>query len=53
MNPTDELPEGTLQLPPQWSTLAPEVDRAYYLIFWISVAVALAIFVAMAVFLWR
>lgn len=54
MNPTDEsLPEGTLQLPPQWSTLAPEVDRSFMLIFWISVVVALAIFLTVAVFAWR
>ncbi|MBC7172746.1 MAG: cytochrome c oxidase subunit II [Polyangiaceae bacterium] len=30
-------PQGTTQLPPQLSTFAAEVDRLYYLIYWVSV----------------
>ncbi len=30
-------PEGTLQLPPQLSTLAPTVDWIYYFLYWVSV----------------
>ncbi|MFO0693584.1 MAG: cytochrome c oxidase subunit II [Polyangiales bacterium] len=30
-------PQGTLQLPPQMSTIAPDVDHLYYLIYWVSV----------------
>ncbi|MEM1417003.1 MAG: cytochrome c oxidase subunit II, partial [Myxococcota bacterium] len=44
-------PQGTIQLPPQLSTIAPEVDAMYYAIYWISVAFAVAIFVAMGYFL--
>ncbi len=36
-------PEGTLQLPPQMSTLAPQVDFLYYVIFWVSVVFFVAI----------
>jgi len=49
----ETLPEGTLQLPPQWSTLAPEVDRMYYFIYWVSVAFTVAIFAAMIWFMWK
>ncbi len=46
-------PQGTIQLPPQLSTIAPEVDAMYYAIYWISVAFAVAIFVAMGIFLYQ
>lgn len=36
-------PQGTLQLPPQLSTIAPEVDHMYYVIYWISVVFFVAI----------
>lgn len=52
MNETN-LPEGTLQLPPQWSTIAPEVDAMYYFIYWVSVAFTVAIFGAMIWFMWK
>lgn len=46
-------PEGTVQLPPQWSTIAPEVDWMYYFIYWLSVAFTVAIFGAMIYFAWK
>ncbi|MAQ15361.1 MAG: hypothetical protein CMN30_11280 [Sandaracinus sp.] len=49
----NNLPEGTLQLPPQWSTLAPEVDEMYYFIYWVSVAFTVVIFAAMIYFMWK
>ena len=30
-------PQGTVQLPPQMSTIAPQVDEMYYFIYWVSV----------------
>ncbi|MDH5493024.1 MAG: cytochrome c oxidase subunit II, partial [Myxococcales bacterium] len=42
--------EGTLQLPPQLSTLAPEVDGMYYAIFWWSVILFVLIVGAMLFF---
>ena len=47
------LPDGSLALPPQWSTIAPEVDATFAVIFWFAVATALTIFVAMGWFAWR
>lgn len=46
-------PEGTVQLPPQWSTLAPEVDWMYYFIYWLSVVFTVGIFAAMIYFAWK
>lgn len=43
-------PQGTIQLPPQLSTLAPEVDDMYYAIYWISVVFFVAIVGAMLYF---
>lgn len=40
----------TVQLPPQWSTIAPEIDWLYYFLFWISVAFFVAIVGAMIFF---
>ncbi len=45
--------EGTIQLPPQWSTIAPEVDDMYYAIFWISVVFAVGIYASTAYFSWK
>ncbi len=49
----ETLPDGTLQLPPQLSTIAPEVDEMYYFVYWVSVAFTVAIFAAMIWFMWR
>lgn len=46
-------PERTVQLPPQLSTIAPEVDGMYYDIYWISVAFTVAIYGAMLWFMWK
>ncbi len=46
-------PEGTLQLPPQMSTIAPDVDWMYYFVYWVSVAFFVAIVGAMLYFMWR
>lgn len=50
---TYQPPEGTLQLPPQMSTIAPEVDAMYYDIYWISVAFTVAIYAAMLWFMYK
>ncbi len=47
------LPEGFLALPPQWSTIAPEVDATFALVFWFAVGTALTIFAAVGWFCWR
>lgn len=46
-------PQGTVQLPPQLSTIAPEVDAMYYAIYWISVASFVAIVGAMLYFAYK
>jgi len=46
-------PEGTLQLPPQQSTLARDVDELYYFIFWSSVVFFVAVTVTMLYFVFR
>ncbi len=35
--------EPTFQLPGQWSTVAPQIDRSYYFIYWLSVVLFVAI----------
>lgn len=49
----NELPEGTLQLPPPLSTIAPEVDQTYMLIYWISMVFMVLITGAMLWFMWK
>ncbi len=49
----NQVPEGTVQLPPQWSTLAPEVDWMYYFIYWVCIAFTVAIFGATVYFAWK
>lgn len=49
----NEIPEGTTQLPPQFSTIAPLVDEMYMLIYWISVAFTVVIVAAMLYFMWK
>lgn len=51
MNQT--LPEGTTQLPPQFSTLAPQVDDMYMLIYWVSVIFTVGVTVAMLAFMYK
>lgn len=46
-------PEGTYQLPPQLSTLAPDVDWVYYFIYWLSVAFFVVICAVMVWFVIR
>ena len=46
-------PQGTVQLPPQLSTIAPEVDDMYYLIYWISVVFFVVITGAMLYFMYK
>ena len=46
-------PEGTFQLPPALSTLAPQVDWLYYLIFWASLFAFIAIVGSMLFFVWK
>ena len=48
-----QTPEGTLQLPPQFSTLAPQVDDSYMLIYWVSVVFTVVITVAMLYFMYK
>ena len=48
-----ELPGQTIQLPPQLSTIAPEIDAMYYFIYWVSVAFFVAIVGAMLFFMWK
>ncbi len=43
----------TIQLPPQLSTFAPEIDRIYYFIYWVSVVFFVGIVGAMVYFLWK
>lgn len=49
----ETLPESTVQLPPQLSTIAPAVDDMYYLIFWISVVSFILIMGVSAYFLYK
>jgi len=49
----EQIPEGTVQLPPQLSTIAPEVDDMYYFIYWVSVVFFVAIVAAMFYFMWK
>ncbi|MFK8000814.1 MAG: cytochrome c oxidase subunit II [Polyangiales bacterium] len=49
----NQIPEGTTQLPPQFSTIAPLVDEMYMLIYWISVAFTVVIVAAMLYFMWK
>jgi len=50
---TDFEREYLRQLPPQRSTLAPDIDSAYYLTFWVSVVFFVAIVAAMGYFVWK
>ena len=33
----------TVQLPAQWSTFAPDVDRVFYVTYWVSVVMFIAV----------
>ncbi len=46
-------PEPTIQMPAQWSTIAPEVDYMYYFIYWVSVVFTIGIFGSMGWFMWK
>jgi cytochrome c oxidase subunit 2 len=50
MNPD---PNPTLQLPGQWSTLAPEIDWLFYFIYWMSVVLFVGIIGAALYFVWK
>ena len=50
---TDFEREYLRQLPPQRSTIAPDIDSAYYLTFWVSVVFFVAIVAAMGYFIWK
>ncbi|MFT5356733.1 MAG: cytochrome c oxidase subunit 2 [Polyangiales bacterium] len=49
----NNIPEGTTQLPPQFSTLAPLVDEMYMLVYWVSIAFTVVITGAMLYFMWK
>lgn len=49
----NQIPEGTTQLPPQFSTIAPLVDEMYMLVYWVSVAFTVVIVAAMLYFMWK
>jgi len=46
-------PNPTFQLPGQWSTVAPEVDRMYYFLYWLSVVLFVGITGAVVYFVWK
>lgn len=48
-----DIPQPSFQLPPQFSTLAPQVDETYMLIFWVSVVFTVLVTVAMLYFMWK
>lgn len=46
-------PQATLQMPPQMSTIAPEVDSLYYFIYWLSVVSFVLIVGVMLIYVWK
>lgn len=46
-------PQATLQMPPQMSTIAAEVDDLYYFIYWLSVVSFVAIVGVMLFYVWK
>ncbi len=53
MDDQEYITHATWQLPPQLSTLAPEVDWIYDFIFWVSVVAFFGIIVTTVFFMWR
>lgn len=44
---------GTVQLPAQWSTFAPDVDGVFYFIYWVSVVMFIAVVGTALYFTWK
>lgn len=53
MDDQEYITTPTTQLPPQLSTLAPQVDWVYDFVFWVSVAFFVGIVGALLFFMWR